>query len=332
LDWFVLNLMVFFIFGGLAPLVLPLCMDWHHVAGAVLLLAYAAFVLISLFALPVTGAAAVAAQPRCSLCGHRFWPTSNGAKPGDEDRFPVRFALAGGVITVASAFVGIVWILTAPGQETMGATILLVLRIGIVTLAIGVASLVQAVAWRTLRTRLTSAPRRALVLLLPAVLVSSGWLALAIHDHSALTREYGPSVRAPWVLQRAQLAPLPASAHDLAVHIFSHMFGSKLSLRFAAEPNDIERFIEDSPSLREARCRTYSKNRMRLARPGADGGIRQAGYDHDYFLPRIDAPRWYKEEIRGAGRRYEIKAWGGDWWGELIVDDERHVVYVSICR
>jgi hypothetical protein len=129
---------------------------------------------------------------------------------------------------------------------------------------------------------------------------------------------------------------LRASARDLAVHIFSHWFGSTLNLRFAAEPNDIERFIEDSPSLKGLSCRTYSRDRMRLAYEdlgdASDDSVRSIDYDHDHFVPRDGAPKWYKEEIRGKGRRYEIKAWGGDWWGELIVDDEQHVVYVRICR
>jgi len=45
-----------------------------------------------------------------------------------------------------------------------------------------------------------------------------------------------------------------------------------------------------------------------------------------------EVPKWYKRAIRGPGRRYEINWRDGMYRGELIVDDERYVVYVHVAR
>jgi hypothetical protein len=74
----------------------------------------------------------VAAQPRCGLCGHRFRPVSDVPPSEDEAAFPGRIALFGVAITLASLVVGMVWILTGPGHETMTVGFMVVLRVGIV--------------------------------------------------------------------------------------------------------------------------------------------------------------------------------------------------------
>jgi hypothetical protein len=332
-DVFTLNLVTFVIFGALSPVMLPFFISLACMAGAVLVTAWAAVVLVSLFALPVTGAIAVAAQPRCRLCGYGLWRASGPASPVSETLFPVRLALIGGVITVVPLVVGMVWVTSAPGQETWPVGLRVVTRIIMAVLALGVGLLTQAILWRVLRTRTTTAFRQGAVLLLPAVVLGGGWLVLTAHDHSVLQRKYAPLVRAPWVLARAQLGVLPASANNVSVHIFTFICSANYFLRFAAEPNDIEQFLEDSPSLKGVGGERYSKERMRIACRDFD----QASDDsrnaaHDYFSPHGSVPSWYKEEIRGAGRRFETDAWEGKWFGEVIVDDEQHVVYVHVCR
>ncbi len=91
--------------------------------------------------------------------------------------------------------------------------------------------------------------------------------------------------------------------------------------------------IAQSASLKGKECQTYSRDRMRLrarnleqrlSRPRADG--------HEYYEPWMGVPGWYKREIQGPGRRYEVNWYDGKYQGELIVDDEEHVVYVHVSR
>lgn len=51
---------------------------------------------------------------------------------------------------------------------------------------------------------------------------------------------------------------------------------------------------------------------------------------HEYFYASSPAPVWYKQEIKGAGRYYGIS--GEGYSGEVIVDDEQRLVFVSVER
>ncbi len=347
------DFVIFIIFLVLTFMVLPL---GSGVVKAVLFLMSLGITLASLFALPITGALAVVARPRCSRCGHRAWLASEVSCQVDEARFPLWVALIGSTILLVPLTIGSAWVVGAPGTETMDVEFMVAGRIIMAVLAFGIGLLSQTILWRALRTHATSGIRRGLVLLLPAVVLGAGWLALTGHDHSVLVRKYGPLVRAPWVLRRAQLAELPGSANGVTVYMFiSFICSAKCYLCFAAEPNEIERFLANSPSLKDLTCQTYSKRRMRLAssdhhlafrhsessgheysypRPESGGqgysSPRLEDSGHEYFYPSGSPPAWYKEEIRGVGRRYEINPGASNWVGEVIVDDEQHVVYVHL--
>ena len=49
-----------------------------------------------------------------------------------------------------------------------------------------------------------------------------------------------------------------------------------------------------------------------------------------YFIPGSRAPEWFNTEIRERGRRYAIPPKDYDNWGEVIVNDAEHVVYVKV--
>ncbi len=348
-----LDFVIFVVFLMLTFMVLSL---GSGVVKGVLFLISLGMALASLFALPITGALAVVARPRCSRCGHRAWPASAASCQIDEARFPLWVALIGSATLLVPLGIGSAWVIGAPGTETMDVGFMVAGRVIMAVLTFGIGLLSQAILWRVLRTRATCGIRRGLVLLLPAVVLGAGWLALTGHDHSVLVRKYGPLVRAPWILRRAQLAELPGSANGVTVYMFiSFICSAKCYLCFAAEPNEIERFLANSPSLKDLRCQTYSKQRMRLAssdhrlafrhsessgheysypRPESGGrgysSPRLEDSGHEYFYPSGSPPAWYKEEIRGAGRRYEINPGASNWVGEVIVDDEQHVVYVHL--
>lgn len=285
-------------------------------------------VLISLFALPITGAVALGSRLRCRLCGHRFWPAHGVPGPADDVRFPVRYGFVGGAILLVSLGVGLSWVIDAPGTETLESGFMPEGRIILAGLAFGIGLLAQTCLWRRSCYRLAGV-RGGLTLLLPAIVLSAGWLSLTAHDNSRLYRKYGPLVRAPWVLGLAQLADLPESASRTRVYMFGWMGSMQCYLRFAAEPGDIERFLSRSASLQGLAYQTYSKHRMRLASSDfgdGDGDLKPDG--HEYFYRGSHPPYWYKDEIRGAARRYPIRL-GENRSGEVIVDDERHVVYVE---
>jgi len=299
----------------------------------VLILVLVAIVLLLLFALPITAAVAVAARPCCRDCGYRFWPTSGRVGEAGQAGFPVRLALVGGVILLLPLGLGLAWLASVPGRETWTVTQTIGTRIMLAGLALGVGFLCQAILWRVLRTRMANTMCSGLVLLLPVVVLSAGWLTLTAHDHRVLSRRYDPLVRAPRFLAGARLAQLPPSAHGVATYGYSSLFSGKHCLRFAAEPNEIERFLGDSPSLQEVTCQRYSREKMRIRVTGPGDVLRGAPESpHEYFYSGITGPCWYPEDIRGAGRRYEIKLEGGPWFGEVIVDDEQHVVYVRLTR
>jgi len=249
----------------------------------------------------------------------------------------VRLAVVGSVILLVVLVVGLVWFRRAPGQETGTVGLTFFLRIIMAGFALGLALLGQAILWRRLQLRMTSAPRRSL-LLLPAIVLGVGWLTLTAHDFSVLSRKYDPVKRAPRVLDRAGLATLPESACDVRVHSWAFILSGEFVLRFAADPNDIERFLADSPSLEGVTCRTYSAERMRLPARSyddifADVFDNRRADKHEYFDPNLHVlPDWYQKSIHGPGRRYEISWYDGKYQGELIVDDKDHTVYVHVSR
>jgi len=327
-----LNFATFVIFLALAP-----CVFYAGVAGGGAVLGIASLVcagiaLLSFCALPVTAALAVVTQPRCSRCGHLCLPAPDEASATGQAAFPVRFAMIGSVILLGLLVVGLARFRSAPGQETGAVGLTFVLRIVMAGFALGLGVLAQTLIWRRLHPRMTSAAWQSL-LLFPAVVLGAAWLALTGYDHWALSRKYDPIKRSPVVLLRAGLAELPASARDVRVHSWAFMLSGKYTLRFTADPNVIEDFLAASPSLEKVRPRTYSSQRMRLR--GAEyAGLRVQSHaqGNEYFMPQRDVPRWYQQEMRGPGRRYEINWYEGKYRGELLVDDEEHIVYVHVDR
>ena len=120
-------------------------------------------------------------------------------------------------------------------------------------------------------------------------------------------RRFDPVARTPQVLTRAGLAALPELACELRVYSLGLICSGEYILRFVAQPNDIERFLAESPSLKGIACRIYSRVRASLqARNHGETFDRRHANGHEYFNPSPSVPRWYKEDIQGAGGRYEI--------------------------
>jgi len=328
----VLNLATFIIFLALACVAFVTGVGGGWVVLTIASLLFAAIALLSLWALPVTAAMAVAAQPRCHCCGRLHLPALDGERASGPIPFPLRYAVIGSLILLVFLILGLAWFRSAPGQETGKTGLTFASRIVMAGFVLGLGVLAQTRIWRRLRPRMVSVTWRS-VLLLPAVALGIVWLTLTGYDHWALSRKYEPIKRSPVVLNRAGLAPLPDSARDVRVHAWGFMLSGKYTLRFTADPNDIERFLTASPSLDRVLARTYSRERMRLR--GGDYVSLSDRYDaqgNEYFTPECDVPDWYRQEIRGPGRRYEINWCDGKYQGELLVDDEEHTVYAHVDR
>ena len=106
------------------------------------------------------------------------------------------------------------------------------------------------------------------------------------------------------------MASLPESARNVLVYTPQTIFAVTDYLCFEAKPDDIEKFLADSPELEGP---TYERS-------------------SDWF---DDKPSWFnperidrmykfdKTEYYSQGKVEHI-----DWHGELIIDDEKHIVYV----
>ena len=291
------------VFAVVARVFLPI----GSVMRAVLFLTSAGIALVSLLVLPLTGAVALASRARCRRCGHRFWPGTEASGRADNARFSVRSALIGCAILSLSLVVGTILVISAPGRGVMNVALMMIGRLIMAGLAFGVGMLAQVILWRRLRVRMAEVTWLRFVLLLPAIVISGAWLALTAHDRAVLVRQYDPLVWAPRVLARVQLAALPESACNVRVHVYRVFLTAHDFLRFEVDPNDIERFLVDSPGLRDIR-------------PDRSRRTRTTSYYHS------NAPSWYDEPIQGDARFYCIDMPGNI--AELIVDENRHAVYV----
>jgi hypothetical protein len=164
------------------------------------------------------------------------------------------------------------------------------------------------------------------VLLIPIV-GCGGLLGLLLLD-SALHRIPANVIRA--VRVQGGLAPLPPSTTDLRTDGWASIFSSGRYIRFKAMPQEIERFLAASPGLKGVRPERFSPRHRYLPYPGTTRfeSVEQVGeyLHHKYFSP--SSPAWYNPAIRTKGRRYEIPWHGPGYWGEVVVDDARHVVFI----
>jgi hypothetical protein len=301
----------FFIFLFLAPIVFFTCMGSGLVILRLGVFLWFGVVLISFWAMPVAGALAVVTPPRCRDCGHLCRTPSGDRNETDGPHFPWRCALIDEVILLAIVVAGLCWLGMAPGLETSIMGLRFQLWMVLAGCALGVGLFAQAKVWRRRRARVTNAGRDGRVLLLTTVVVGAGWLVLMAGESYYLSRTYDPVKRAPAVLDRAGLAALPASARDVRVYAWAFMLSGEYTLRFTAEPDGIEQFLADSPSL----ATEGAPERKRLDTSDRPHGI----------------PSWYRC-LGDSGRRYAINWYDGKYQGELLVDDETHTVYAHVSR
>jgi hypothetical protein len=147
-----------------------------------------------------------------------------------------------------------------------------------------------------------------------------------------LPMPFWPRDEAKYILRDGRLAELPASARCVRAYRWHGLFTGEDYLRFEAAPEDIERFISDSPSISRAAVQRFDAQHMYLPRDPTRKwwyGDRQ----HEYYWPHPAAPSWYDTAIRVKGRFFEVPGdpdLRGHNSGSVVIDDETHVVYVYI--
>jgi hypothetical protein len=109
----------------------------------------------------------------------------------------------------------------------------------------------------------------------------------------------------------ARLAPLPASATDVHAVAFGDQFAPYAYVRFRAKPEDIEAFLIASPGLRGVTPEQFPLQRPLLSYPTVEG---------------FDPP------VTIRGRAYDVPQDEQGNWGQVIVDDVDHVVFIRANR
>jgi len=248
-----------------------------------------------------------------------------------EQPFPARWCLLGTATLFITVAIGRPAILAISGMARWMLAMELFVSLVVWGVLAGIVLIFQAIAYRLLHARIHYKPFWMVLSLLPAIMLGANSLYQALLRGGALRHALMPTVRAQRILEYGRLASLPESATDIMVHDWSSPFSGEWYLCFCASPEDIERFLAESPSLQGQSCETFSRDRMRLpiSLRADEHGI-SAVDAHMYFIPGSRAPEWFNTEIRERGRRYAIPPKDYDNWGEVIVNDAEHVVYVKV--
>ena len=137
------------------------------------------------------------------------------------------------------------------------------------------------------------------------------------------------------VLTDGRLADLPASAGNVRAAGYSHGFTAEHYLMFQATPEDIQKFIDESESIKNQEPTVFNSDHMHVPYPERDDFDDQQEYSeywHNHSLFRRDPmwPDWYDPTVRGKGRLYRIPSVKMFNDGTVIVDDETNTVYIEV--
>jgi hypothetical protein len=126
-------------------------------------------------------------------------------------------------------------------------------------------------------------------------------------------------------LKLGRLAAIPESATNLRIDGTSNLFSSTYHITFRSTAKNIDEFIRNSPGLNGVLPTRYDANQQLL--PILKGDDRKA--EHDYFAVDERYP-WFNPIIKTLGRKYEIPQDHDANYGEVIINDETNVVYITV--
>jgi hypothetical protein len=127
-------------------------------------------------------------------------------------------------------------------------------------------------------------------------------------------------------LKLGRLAAIPESATDLKIDGTSNLFSSTYHIRFHASPEDIEEFIRNSPGLNGVLPAKFDAKRQHLPFLKEDELWND---EHEYFAVDKRYP-WFNPIIKTRGRKYKIPQDHDANSGEVIINDETNVVYITV--
>ena len=127
-------------------------------------------------------------------------------------------------------------------------------------------------------------------------------------------------------LRLGRLAGIPQSATDLRIDGTSNMFSSTYHIKFKATAEDIDEFIRNSPGLDGVIPIRFDANHQHLPFV-KDDDFRNT--DNEYFGLDERYP-WFNPIIKTRGRKYKIPQDHDANHGEVIINDETNVVYITV--
>ncbi len=282
--------------------------------GALALVAFVGLV-PALFALPVTVCAAFVGRHRCRSCGHRFASVGgdqpNKAAPG----FPWRWSILSFVVLLLLCVIvpsgmrarSSGW---APGPDL--AEVSSIVKFGLFLWALVV---FQVMTYFALRRHLRSQLAWAILLVLPALAMGG------VSIYPSL-----PGVRARALLVRIGTAALPPSARDVRIATWWCPDQTDIYIRFAADRNDIARFLDESPILQGAEYGRFAAEEMIVI--SLDGPSSPEEYAS--YRAQRDGPEWFRRRLMRPTRRYHVRPEGRSCRVEVTVDDQRNTVFVHL--
>lgn len=120
-------------------------------------------------------------------------------------------------------------------------------------------------------------------------------------------------------LEIGRLAKLPANISEFKIDGTRNSFSSTFLLKFKASSEDINQFIENSPSLKNITPEILTENHTYP--PNTEKNMTNS---------KDDRYPWFNPVIEVKGRKYDIIWDEHNNYGRVIVDDLNNIVYVYI--
>ena len=133
-------------------------------------------------------------------------------------------------------------------------------------------------------------------------------------------------------LENGRLSELPKSATKIMAYEWGGLFTGEQFIRFEASADDIEKFVSSSPSIKDVKPEYFTAERQLIPYPDevSDDFLVNKDRRHEYYFRDRQAPDWFEPTIKMKGREYSIPSKGDHNWGYVIIDDEKHIVFIKV--
>lgn len=151
------------------------------------------------------------------------------------------------------------------------------------------------------------------------------WLALCLCVVLAVACRRSAKSEVARLLSHAELAPLPASATNVAYYQWRGIFTHETFAKFELSRADLAAFISNSPSLKRLKPTIFDTNHHYLPFPSVP--TPDISGDHEYFAVHPKSPSWFDMTVRGNGREYVVP-WGPNM--SVVIDEDRRTVWLNL--